>query len=509
MTSSFKEFNFSETISKAIEDVGYETATAIQADVIPHILQGSDVIAKAQTGSGKTAAFGLPALELLANNPKKTILVLTPTRELALQVCSEMVRYAKHMGILPTSVYGGEALFNQLKRLKRDSRVIVGTPGRLLDLFQSGHLTHFKPETVVLDEADEMLNMGFLEDIQEIFSYLPNERQTLLFSATLSKEIRGISNRFLTDPVSCDQTTEERHEDIEQLHYLIPERQRESALLQLLQYHNPTKAIVFCNTKRQVEDLSEQLKQSGFGTLQLHGDMSQADRQRSINGFRKAPKKILVATDVAGRGINVTDVTHVVNLELPFSPECYTHRIGRTGRMGNKGTAITLVTPKQQFLLKRFLKTKMKNIQLSKLPSPEDVKHIMKRNFTDKLQDEYIHQDAEEILTLLKEGNQIEEITLKLISHAWRGKAQPTNRFVVSPSAQVESSGKSSRGGRSRGRNFDDNSRSGNRKFRRSGNGSGSRSRSGNSGNSGYSGKSGKSGYSGKSGSSGDRRRGR
>ena len=421
MSTSFGEFPFNEDLKKSISDVGYENATPIQEDVIPQILDGHDVIAKAQTGSGKTAAFSLPALELLSRNPDKTILVITPTRELAMQVCHELMLFSKHMGITPAVIYGGESMHLQLKRLKKDNRVIVGTPGRLLDLFQSGKLKNFNPQLAVLDEADEMLNMGFLEDIQKIFTFLPEDKQTLLFSATLPPQIKKVAKQILIEPVLIDHAKkDEAHEDIHQIYHLVAHKERAQALIQILQYQMPQKAIVFCNTKKQVDELFTSLTNVGFSTLCLHGDMSQADRKKSIDRFRKSKNSLLIATDVAGRGINVTDITHVFNFELPYSPECYTHRIGRTGRMGKKGTAITLVSPKQVHVVKKFLKTKASNIKFSDLPSFEQIKYRHQKRFTETIHEESIHSDAEQILNDLKESHKLEEISLRLISRYFR-----------------------------------------------------------------------------------------
>ncbi|PIS00700.1 MAG: DEAD/DEAH box helicase [Chlamydiae bacterium CG10_big_fil_rev_8_21_14_0_10_35_9] len=357
-------------------------------------------------------------MQLLAQHPDKTILVITPTRELALQVCEEMQKFCKYLGITPAAIYGGEPLFKQLKRLKNDARVLVGTPGRLLDLFKSKKLTNFSPLLVVLDEADEMLNMGFLEDIQLIFSYLPKERQTLLFSATMPPKIRAISTKFLKNPVSFDHASDDKkHKDIEQKHYLVKDQQRKLALLQLLQFHIPSKAIIFCNTKRLVDELSSELLSLGYLVSALQGDMSQADRQSSIERFRKATKMILVATDVAGRGIDVSDVSHVFNYELPQSHDAYTHRIGRTGRMGSKGTAITLLTMKQSYSFKRFLK--VKDITFSKLPTIAEIKSKQHVAFLESLNQGTVHSDAQEILSFLQKEMSLEEIAIKLVSQKW------------------------------------------------------------------------------------------
>lgn len=434
--STFHSFGLPQEILRVIEEVGFVSPTAIQETVIPHIMLGKDVIAKAQTGSGKTAAFCLPALHLMKQLEDQKILVLVPTRELALQVCKEMSLFSKYLKIDPVAVYGGEPIPQQLKRLKNDQRIIVGTPGRLLDLLRSKRLRDFLPSIVVLDEADEMLNMGFLEDIQSIFSFLPTERQTLLFSATISSEIRKISTQFLKNPVSCDQSSQKiAHADIHQFCYLVPDRERKFALFQVLQFHNPVKSIVFCNTKRQVDELSLELAHQGFSTLCLHGDMTQKDREHSIEQFRRAKTKILVATDVAGRGINVTDVTHVFNYELPSSPDAYTHRIGRTGRIGRKGSAITFLSPKQVQGFKRYL-PKDSDVQVRNLPSFDEMKLEQQKRFKDTLGQESLHKEAKTILVELQKEHSLEEISLRLISRYWRKEVGvASEKWIASPSA--------------------------------------------------------------------------
>lgn len=431
---SFNQFPFCKEIANAIKEAGFETPTPIQAAVIPHIIEGRDVIAKAQTGSGKTAAFALPSLHLLAQSEEQMMLVITPTRELAMQVSEEIKRFSKLLKIFPTTIYGGAAISNQIAELRRNHRIVVGTPGRLLDMFKSGHMKKFRPSLVVLDEADEMLNMGFIEDVQEILSFLEKEgRQTLLFSATISDEIRKIAKKFLKDPIFTDQSSSQvAHADIEQRYYLVPEKQRREAIRQLLYFYHPQKAIIFCNTKKQVMELAEDLLLSGIHILTLHGDMTQKDRQHSIESFRKSPSKILVATDVAGRGINVTDVTHVFNYDLPFSVESHTHRIGRTGRMGNKGMAISLIAPKQKYLLQNFAKTKLANISLLDLPSQEEMHKVQGNRFSKSLKDELIHTEAEKILAQLREEFDLKEITLKLISKQLK-KEVSTQKIVASP----------------------------------------------------------------------------
>lgn len=444
---SFFKFKFNNELLKAIERAGFENPTAIQSEVIPHVLDGKDLIAKAQTGSGKTAAFCLPALELIANDPNNTILILTPTRELAIQVCAEMEIFSKNFQIIPTAIYGGEGISHQLKRLKRDDRIIVGTPGRLLDLFRSKHLSNFAPKLVVLDEADEMLNMGFLDDVELIFNFLPKDRQTLLFSATIPNEVKKVSKKFLKNPTFVDASSEKIFPvDIEQTYYLVPEFQRKNALLQILQFINPQKSIIFCNTKRQVDELFSELISLNFSALCLHGDMSQQDRLRSIEKFRKSDKKILVATDVAGRGINVMDITHVFNYELPYSIECYTHRIGRTGRMGNKGVSITLVTPKQKYILKKFVQDPSKKPEFANLPSQQELQAVKQRRFIEQLKNEELHINSQELFSSLKNHLSLEEMILKLISMHLNKTEVSDNKTIFMPSDEREKSKRSFKG---------------------------------------------------------------
>lgn len=432
--SDFQDLDLHDFLLKAIHELGYTEPTSIQQAVIPEILAGKDVMAKAVTGSGKTAAFSLPALHLLFENPNKTILVMVPTRELALQVCTEMQKFSKHLGITPVAIYGGEAHVNQFKRLKNDNRVVVGTPGRLLDLFESGGLKKFSPQIVVLDEADEMLNMGFLDDIQSIFGYLPKERQTLLFSATLSTQIKKIAQQFQKDPTLCDVTTaKESHKDIHQIYYLVDDKERKSALIHTLKYHIPVKSIVFCNTKRLVEQLSADLAKTGLFVLSLHGDMTQKDRQNSIEYFRKSDNTVLVATDVAGRGIDVSDVTHVFNFDLPQSPDCYTHRIGRTGRMGNKGTAITFLAPNKIHELKRILAGKVTDIKFTNMPTSEEINLRQQKVLTDALSKEAIHENAAVILASFQKEHSLEDISLRLISLYWRKAGLSKNKNFATP----------------------------------------------------------------------------
>jgi len=448
---TFESLPLNPELLKAIQEVGYLNPTPIQSSAIPSILEGKDIAAKAQTGSGKTAAFGLPSLNLISKSPDAQILILTPTRELALQVCEEMKKFSKYLNVAPVAIYGGEPMGKQLKQLKKDNRIIVGTPGRLLDLFRSNHLNDFSPSIVVLDEGDEMLNMGFFEDIQSIFSFLPQKRQTLLFSATLSSRIQKISKKFLKDPLVIDLSTKEKeHKDIHQIYYLIPNRKRKHALIHTLQYHLPQKAVIFCNTKKEVEELSSDLITLGFPIVSLQGDMSQKERQNSIDKFRTSSDKILVATDVAARGIDVSDVSYVFNYDLPYSSDSFTHRVGRTGRMGNKGTAITLIALNQKYLVKKILLKRDSEINFTSLPTKSELRSVLEKRFADQLKQEPIHEDTEKLLLALKKEHSLEDIAKCLISK----HLQKQSYFEFDESMLDSSSNKRKRSPRNRKKAF-------------------------------------------------------
>jgi ATP-dependent RNA helicase DeaD len=416
-TISFDQFGLHPLILKTLQKIGFTAPTPIQEHVIPFIIEGRDVIARAKTGSGKTAAFCLPALHLLSEDENKKIIIVTPTRELALQVAEEFSNYGKGQGIQAVAVYGGEPVFTQLKRIKKDTRAIVGTPGRLLDLFRSKNLKGFAPSIIVLDEADEMLNMGFMEDVQAIFTFLPKERQTLLFSATMPAPIREMAQQFLTDPIVANQISKETpHEDIEQVFHLVHYKNRSESLTQLIKFYNPSKSLIFCNTKKQVDELSQELLNLGLSVLRLHGDMAQKERLTVIESFRKSKEACLIATDVAGRGINVADISHVFNFELPFSLESYTHRIGRTGRAGKKGMAITLITQKETNLIRKVLRKDPKKMTLLPIPSMQDIRQRVKTQFIDSLKNEVIQNNAKSLLSSLEKEMSLEDICLKFIS---------------------------------------------------------------------------------------------
>ncbi|MDD4568603.1 MAG: DEAD/DEAH box helicase [Tepidanaerobacteraceae bacterium] len=361
----FEELNLSNELLKAINDMGFEEATPIQSQSIPYIYKGRDVIGQAQTGTGKTAAFGLPILDMI--NPQdrsQQAIILCPTRELAIQVAEELKALSKYKeGIRTLPVYGGQPIERQIHALKKGVQIIIGTPGRVMDHMRRHTLKLHNTKMVVLDEADEMLDMGFREDIEKILQDVPRERQTLLFSATIPKPILELAERYLRTP----QFIKVVHKELtvpstEQYYFEVKQRDKVEALSRLIDFYNPNLALVFCNTKRKVDELSEQLQARGYSADGLHGDMSQSQRDRVMGKFKSGAIDILVATDVAARGIDVDDVDAVVNFDVPQNEEYYVHRIGRTGRAGRTGKAFTFVVGRDIYKLKdiqRYAKTKI------------------------------------------------------------------------------------------------------------------------------------------------------
>jgi ATP-dependent RNA helicase DeaD len=349
----FIDFNLKPEIQAAVDEAGFREPSPVQQEAIPLILDGNDIIAQAQTGTGKTAAFGLPIMSMMEANQGVQGLVIVPTRELAMQVSDELYRFGRGAGLRTATVYGGTPYGKQIERIRQAS-IVVATPGRLQDLLQGGKIK-IAPTFVVLDEADEMLDMGFLDEIKNIFSFLPKVRQTLMFSATMPKAIRKLAEEILNDPKTVSITkSESTNTDITQLYYVVQDRERDDALVRLIDYKNPDKCIIFCRMKKEVDRLAAHLTSQGFKVASLHGDMEQKQREVTIRAFKQGGVDIFVATDVAARGLDVNDVTHVFNFHLPFDSESYVHRIGRTGRAGKSGEAITLVTPNELRTIKRI-----------------------------------------------------------------------------------------------------------------------------------------------------------
>lgn len=376
---TFEEMCLDTRIMRAIAEMGFEQPSPIQAQSIPIAVEGKDMIGQARTGTGKTASFGIPMLQRI--NPKDKNLqaiVLCPTRELAIQSANEIRKLAKFLhGIKVLPIYGGQEISKQIRSLKGGVQIVIGTPGRVMDHLRRHTLKPQTVDIVVLDEADEMLNMGFREDIETILGQLPEERQTMLFSATMPKPILEIAKRYLHEPEIVKVIQKELTvPKIEQYYYEVNPRKKNEVLSRLLDMHDPSLSLVFCNTKRKVDELVADLKGRGYFAEGLHGDMKQSQRDRVMNGFRNGRTDILVATDVAARGIDVDDVEAVFNYDVPQDDEYYVHRIGRTGRAGREGRAFTLVVGKEIYKLKdiqRYCKTK---IRRQPIPSVNDVAAI-------------------------------------------------------------------------------------------------------------------------------------
>jgi len=372
--NSFESLGLSATMLKALEKKGFEEPSPIQSMIIPYLLEGDrDVVAKSQTGTGKTAAFGIPVIERLDTAADHVrALVLVPTRELAIQVAEELgtLKYGRNLRVAP--VYGGQEMGLQLKHLKRGVDIVVGTPGRLLDHLRRGSLDIASLEYLVLDEADEMLNMGFIEEIEAILEFAPKERHTLLFSATMPKQVLTIAKRYMG---SYETIAIERQMTglTDQIYFEVYEQDKFEALCRIIDMEPDFYGLVFCRTRVDTSDIAQKLEARGYDAEAIHGDITQAQRERIMQRFRDKRANILVATDVAARGIDVNNLTHVINYALPPDPESYVHRIGRTGRAGKQGTAITFVTPREYRTLHFIRKAAGADIRKGKLPKVDDV----------------------------------------------------------------------------------------------------------------------------------------
>ncbi len=375
MPSGFQGLGLSDDVLRALDEIGFEEPTPVQREAIPPLMQGRDVMAQAQTGTGKTAAFGLPMIERLGGESRGPEgLILTPTRELAVQVAEAIHRFGKHRGTIVVAVYGGQPIDRQLRALSKPVDVVVGTPGRLMDHMRRETLKLDQVRFVVLDEGDEMLDMGFLEDIETILAALPEDRQTALFSATLPTRITGLAKRYLTDPVRIAIEPEQvTVPQIHQSYYEVVQRAKLEALTRILDIAKPTSAMVFCRTKVEVDDVTQALQSRGYAAEAIHGDLSQMMRDRVMNRFRAGAATLLVATDVAARGLDIEHVSHVINFSLPGDPESYVHRIGRTGRAGRAGEAISLVTPRERRLLRWIESAVGQRLEPRRVPTASDV----------------------------------------------------------------------------------------------------------------------------------------
>lgn len=410
----FDELNIDERILRAIEDMGFEETSPIQAQAIPAVCEGIDVVGQAQTGTGKTAAYTIPMLMKIDPQIKKPqAIVLCPTRELAVQVAEEIRKLAKYMSdikVLP--VYGGQEIVRQIKSLKTGVQIIVGTPGRVMDHMRRKTVKFDNINMVILDEADEMLDMGFREDMETILTETPEDRQTVMFSATMPKAIMDIARNFQKDARIIKVVRKELTvSNIEQFYYEVRPKNKTEVLCRLIDIYNPRLSVVFCNTKRQVDELISELKGRGYFADGIHGDMKQQQRDRVMDDFRSGKVDILIATDVAARGIDVDDVDMVFNYDIPQDEEYYVHRIGRTGRAGRSGMALSFISGKEVYKLKdieRYCKTK---ILAKPVPSLDDVKNTKLDNMFDKIRQTIEEGGLTDMVNLVEEHVNQEEYT--------------------------------------------------------------------------------------------------
>jgi ATP-dependent RNA helicase DeaD len=412
----FTDFNFKPELAKAVAQAGFREPSPIQEQAIPEVLAGKDVVGQAHTGTGKTAAFALPILHNMKANGDIEAVIIVPTRELAVQVADEVYKFSRLLNIRTATVYGGTSYKRQLQHVE-NAGVIVATPGRLLDLLDKKRI-EINPTTVVLDEADEMLNMGFLEDIRRIFNHFTTRSQTLMFSATMPEEIKELSRTLMKVPsfVKVDQEKAITNNNIKQYFYVVDEHERDDALLRLIDQGSVHKAIVFCRTKIETARIAEFLKGQGHNADSLHGDMEQYDRRNCMLKFRKNQITILVATDVAARGIDIRGVTHVFNYHIPLDPESYVHRIGRTGRAQRKGTAMMLVTPHELRELKRIQTDMGSELKHLSMPCGDKNPEQKALEFSEMIKKQSPSVEMQKLLKKVQGTNSMETLAVKLLS---------------------------------------------------------------------------------------------
>ncbi|WP_338768185.1 DEAD/DEAH box helicase [Bernardetia sp. ABR2-2B] len=468
----FSEMNLSEDVQKAVEKMGFESPSPIQEEAIPFLLEGRDVIGQAQTGTGKTAAFGIPLIERIIkanensefdrNSRLPKGIILCPTRELAVQVAGELEKLAKYRkDIFVTAIYGGESIEKQIRNLKRGVQIVVGTPGRTIDHIKRGTLKLEEITNIILDEADEMLNMGFKEDIELILEQITTEHQTVLFSATMPKPILQIARKYQNNPEIVKVISKELTSDnIEQSFLPINPNYKTDVLVRLLAYNGWESMLIFCNTKQRTDEVAERLIQKGYAAEALHGDLAQHQRNLVMNKFRHGRVQILVATDVAARGIDVDNVEAVINYDVPLDPEYYVHRIGRTGRAGNKGVSITFISGRrEQYRLNDIERYSKSKISQGTIPTQDEVLAKKQVRFMENLKEIIGNEKkAEELegFTALIEMLEIEGITSKQVAAAVLSlqlSNKPTDRLTEAEIWDTRDRRRDGRGGRDRDRN--------------------------------------------------------
>ena len=437
--TSFADLNLSDAILKALDDLKFQTPSPIQQQTIPWLLQGRDLIGQAQTGTGKTAAFGLPILQRIKPGHQGTqALILAPTRELAIQVAEHLEAMSVHQtGVNITVLCGGQDYRPQLKKLRDGAQIVVGTPGRILDHIDRGTLQLNQLSTFVLDEADEMLRMGFIEDVETILSKLPDEKQIALFSATMPPRIRQIANRYLVDPVSIEIRMDTATvKSIEQRFLFASQAQKPDALLRILAVEASQGVIVFVRTKSSTEEIAELLQQHGHRAMAIHGDITQALRERVISQFKQGVIDVLVATDVAARGLDVDRVTHVINYDMAHDCETYVHRIGRTGRAGRCGVTVLFATPKESRMLTTIERHTRQRIEKIAIPNDHMIQTAKQRQFmaniTDRLQHEHLPSYKNIIETYLQE-NEVNAIDVAAVLALMLNQDKPWKHEISLP----------------------------------------------------------------------------
>ncbi|MEI3186762.1 MAG: DEAD/DEAH box helicase [Lachnospiraceae bacterium] len=458
-TVKFEELQIDDRILRAVTDMGFEEASPIQAKAIPVQMEGLDIIGQAQTGTGKIAAFGIPLLQKIdPKNKKLQAIALCPTRELAIQVADEIRNLAKYMhGIKVLPIYGGQDIVRQIRGLKDGTQIIVGTPGRVMDHMRRKTIKFDQVHTVIMDEADEMLNMGFLEDMETILSQLPEERQTIMFSATMPDAIQKIAKTFQKDPQIVRVVKKELTvPKVTQYYYEVKPKTKVEVMCRLLDMYAPKLSVAFCNTKRQVDELVQELQGRGYFAEGLHGDLKQIQRDRVMNSFRNGRTEILVATDVAARGIDVDDVEAVFNYDIPQDEEYYVHRIGRTGRAGREGIAFSFVVGRDVYKLRdiqRYCKTK---IVPQAIPSLDDITEIKAEKILDQAKQVMADMDLSRVLHIVEKKLLEEDYTsLDLASALLRMSMGEENQDIAidsQPARSLDDLDSWGRGGRGRGR---------------------------------------------------------
>ena len=468
---TFDSFGFCPEIMQALNEAGFREPTPIQVKAIPSVMEGRDVIGQALTGTGKTAAFGLPTMQKIMNEPGLNLLVLVPTRELAAQVSNELFKLGRYANIHTAAFTGGQSYSRQETILAKGINALVATPGRLLDLIDSGHFDDVNPKHIVVDEADEMLDMGFLDDVKKIFEHFNGEHQTMLFSATMPRPVIQLAEHILKDPVNITTSiTESTNNDIEQLFYVIEDRERADAVIRLIDAENVTKGMIFCRTKEETDSLNILLSARGYNVNCLHGDMEQAQRSRVMAAFRRGEIDILVATDVAARGLDVDDVSHVFNYHLPFDSRGYVHRIGRTGRAGKTGTAITLVTPREMRQLDAIRRNVGAQMQNRLVPTRTQVTEQRLKKIFHDVHDYKLDMNILNQVETLSVNQDLSVIIAKLLGHqlATCGDTGPEDIGPKGPKLQriLDRSDRKNRERRDGGREDDREERGGRRRRR-------------------------------------------